>query len=208
MKSQINLLHKQFVPHFEWVCASHFFALIVFTMVLAAGGYGWSFYHLEQRQAAVDKLARQLQTKQQNVDELTTALTERATDPVLEAKFNNLRASTRGRTVLLNHVESLSGLKQRSFSSLFDSLAQSSSRHLWLTKFNVTVEELNFEGQLSQPKALPVWISQLSDTEFFKGQEFGDASLERKQDKLLFSLNSNANSSTDPTQQVSSNDVE
>jgi len=190
MKSQINLLHQEFTPKFEWVCASHFVAAIISTILLCSGVYGLTHYQLLEKEQQVALIKQDIKRQQNSIQELTLALTERDSDPLLASKLASFTEQTRTRVMLLNHIKSLSALKQRSFSALFDSLAQSNSNELWLTDFLVTPEELNIEGLIARPRALPVWISELSQTDFFKGQQFNVASVEREQDELVFKLNS------------------
>jgi Tfp pilus assembly protein PilN len=190
VKSQINLLHKDFVPKFEWVCAQHFFGLIVLVLVLCAGTFGLVSYYHHTKEAEVAQIKREIAQQQTSIEELTEALTSRVTDPELENKLDTFAEQTRSRGLLLKHIRNLSELKQRSFSVLFDSLAKSSSSKLWLTNFLVKPNELNIEGQLSNPRALPLWISALSKTDFFKGQEFNLATVEREDSVLSFQLKS------------------
>ncbi len=193
MKSSINLLAPEFKPRFEWVCASHLTFLVVFTLIFSGITYAGSYYIHDIKLNEVDAIQARISAEQNTIDELTTALTSRSTDPLLESKLANFIALTQSRSVLLKQIKGLSSLKQRSFSVLFDSFAQAHSPELWLTEFEVSPSEMNIGGQISRPKALPMWISQLSETDYFKGQQFDDASVEREQNVLLFKLNSSVN---------------
>lgn len=190
MKSQINLLHSEFVPKFTWVCAQHFVGIIVLSTLLCAGGYGAANYMYQQKEQEVAGIQKLVTKQQQSIEEITNALTNRLSDPAMQNELNMLTAQSSSRDLLLNHIRNLSALKQRSFSALFDSLAQSSSSQLWLTHFLITPEELNLEGGISTPRALPLWISELSKTDFFAGQEFSVASVDRNDKGLTFTLNS------------------
>lgn len=190
MKSQINLLSDEFIPKFEWVCSEHFIGAIVGVILLCSGVYGFSVYRHQQITVEVASLKKDIARQQVSIDELTLALTTRVADPLLESKLAHFSQQTRSRGQLLNHIRNLSVLKQRSFSVLFDSLAQSSSSQLWLTHFMVTENELNIEGEIATPSALPLWISELSKTNFFKGQAFNLANVEREDERLVFQLNS------------------
>ncbi|MFT6267468.1 MAG: Tfp pilus assembly protein PilN [Alphaproteobacteria bacterium] len=190
MKSQINLLHNEFTPKFEWVCANHFIGMIVAVISLCLGTYGLTGYYHQQKEEQVAAIKVEIKQQQKSIEELTKALTDRVINPSLQNKLVSFTEQTRTRGLLLNHIRDLSALRQRSFSVLFDSLAQSSSSELWLTHFLVTPDILNIEGQIAKPRALPVWISELSKTDFFKGQEFNLASVEREDSGLFFKLNS------------------
>ena len=192
MKSQINLLHSEFKPQFEWICGSHFLGLVMLVCVFSGITYGGIHYWQSVKEEEVAAIKANIKAKQDQMNELTAALTAKSSDPVLENKLKSLIVLTQSRSTLLNQIRSLSELKQRSFSTLFDSFSKAHSDELWLTNFLVTPTELTIKGQIVKPRALPVWISQLSQTEFFAGQEFDNASVERENDVLIFTLNSKA----------------
>jgi len=196
MKSQINLLRSEFKPHFIWICGSHFIALVVFACLLSGLGFGATQYLHSAKAKEVDAVNALIAAEQKNIDELTVALTSRVTDPLLQSKLSNFIALTQSRSQLLDKIQSLSELKQRSFSNLFESFSQAHSNELWLTRFLVTPSELTIQGQISRPNALPKWISQLSNTAFFSGQEFDNTSVNREQDVLIFTLNSSTKAAT------------
>jgi Tfp pilus assembly protein PilN len=202
VKSQINLLHKGFIPKFEWVCGNHFVGLILGVLLLCSGTYGIAGYYHQQKEVQVARIKKEISQQQSSIEELTSALTSRVTDPVLESKLASFTEQTRNRGLLLKHIRNMSELKQRSFSVLFDSLAQSTSSQLWLTHFLVKPNELNIEGHISTPRALPMWISQLSKTDFFKGQEFNLANVDREDSGLIFQLTSVDKSQADALAQA------
>lgn len=190
MKSQINLLHREFKPHFEWICGSHLFGFVIFVCLLSGFSYVGLYYWYSLKSDDAAKVRVHISAEQQTIEELTNALTSRKSDPLLEKKLAYYIDLAKSRSTLLSQIGNLSALKQRSFSALFNSFSQAHSSELWLTNFLVTPTELNIEGQIAKPKALPIWISQLSQTSFFAGQKFDDASVSRNQNILIFSLNS------------------
>lgn len=190
MKNQINLLHKEFKPKFVWVCSEHFLLLIAITLIICIAAYMAGISYKNSHQEKLDGLKQQLASSQVTTDELTGSVEQRISDPVLKNQLESFTKKSQAKSVLVSHVRELSTVKQRSFSSLLDSLAQSSSNDLWLTGFDFKSNNINLHGKLANPNALPKWISQLSDTDFFKGQEFGQASVEKIQDDLTFKLTS------------------
>ncbi len=193
MKNQINLLSDDFKPQFSWICGEHFLILIVLSLLISLLGYTFSVSYLNNQEGKVNELQAKLSAQQSAVAEMTLALENRVTNPALQNQLLSIKEKTKSRSILVNHIRDLSLLKQRSFSSMFDALGQSSSNRLWLTSFEVNSNNLNLAGALSQPKALPVWIKQLSDTAFFKGQEFNLASVSKEQNGLTFTLTSIVN---------------
>jgi Tfp pilus assembly protein PilN len=188
VKSQINLLHQEFRPHFQLVCGAHLISLVVVALTLSSLAYAGLTYlqsDIDSQKAAIKKT---IQKNQQVMEELTDELTSRVPDPILVNKLAELKLKAGERSQLLANLKKLSGLKKRSFSTLFDGLAHAQSNKLWLTEFSVTQDKMNVKGVLTQPNALPSWINNLSSTEFFKGQTFNVASLLRDEGILSFEL--------------------
>lgn len=188
MKSQINLLHEEFIPRFRWITGSHFFSLVLFSVVFCAGFYGYFYLAYESESVIADSIQDDINVRQSTIDDLTNSLTERTTDPVLENRLTSLMAQTKMRNELLNKVKGLSSLEQRTFSNMFTSFAEADVGDIWLTEFTASSEDLSIQGSMSRPKTLPVWLEKLSQTVFFQNQEFDVASLERKDDLLNFEL--------------------
>ncbi|MDT0595659.1 PilN domain-containing protein [Glaciecola petra] len=188
MKSQINLLHEEFIPHFRWITGSHFFALLFFSITLCFSIYGYFYFQYENEYDFAKSIQDDINFRQTTIDDLTKSLSDKTTDPVLEARLSSLIAQTRMRNELLNKVRGLSSLEQRSFSNMFTSFAEADTSDIWLTEFTASSEDLSIQGSISAPKTLPVWLDKLSQTVFFQNQEFDVASLERKGDLLSFEL--------------------
>jgi Tfp pilus assembly protein PilN len=190
MKSRINLYHGEFRPTFEWITGPHLLVTTVLAICLGASVYGGLYYWQQQTQLLANNLNASISQQQRNIDEFTSALKNRAVNPVLSAQLNQLQDSRMSQETLLLRVQDMSQLKQKSFSTLFDALSSSNSGSLWLTSFTVNEADLTIRGSLDKPSALTQWITKLSNTEFFKGQEFDDATLLRENDQLTFELSS------------------
>lgn len=188
MKSQINLLHEEFIPRFRWISGSHFFSLVLFSVVFCVVFYGYFYLAYESESVIAESIQDDINVRQSTIDDLTNSLTERTTDPVLEGRLTSLIAQTKMRNELLNKVKGLSSLEQRTFSNMFTSFAEADVGDIWLTEFTASSEDLSIQGSMSRPKTLPIWLEKLSQTVFFQNQEFDVASLERKDDLLNFEL--------------------
>ncbi|MGB3725785.1 MAG: PilN domain-containing protein [Glaciecola sp.] len=188
MKSQINLLSDEFTPHFELVSLSHLLIFSVLSIFLCGGVYAAVSYQKLSTETEISATNLLLSERQQTIDAMTTELSAKSNDPLLEARLASLKQLTATKASLLANLEDLSGLQQGSFSTMFDSLAQAQSNALWLTEFTVSSGELTIGGELSTPSALPIWIQQLQNTDFFKGQSFNVANVSRNNDTLSFEL--------------------
>lgn len=195
MKARINLYHREFRPTFEWISGSHLIALACISFVLCGMAYAGLLSWQQKVERDAQRIAQNLQQQQQTIDELTNSLQTRLNNPKLAAQLKQITAQISSQEALLMSVKDMGELKQKSFSSLFDALANANSDNLWITAFTLDESELNIIGSIAKPAALTQWIGDLSNTEFFKGQEFYDARVLRKDGELSFELNSSKKSS-------------
>ncbi|WP_371193510.1 PilN domain-containing protein [Glaciecola sp. SC05] len=190
MKARINLYHREFRPTFEWITGSHLLMLVGISVLLTGVVYGGLLSWKQNIQLDADALAQRVKQEQQNINELTDALQARLNNPMLSAQLNNLQLQISSQDTLLLRVKDMGELKQKSFSGLFDALASANSDYVWITNFTLDESDLNIVGSIAKPSALTKWISDLSSTTFFSGQEFSDARVERADGELVFHLNS------------------
>lgn len=188
MKTNINLLHEEFRPKFEWVCGAHLKGIILLVAILCVLVYSGLSYLHGQVSSQVNSITADIVTQQQTIEELSGALSARTTDPLLESKLANLKLLSKEKSSLFANIQNLTTLESKSFSLLFDDLSGVKSQDLWLEQFSVTPKTLSLIGKISKPNALPVWVGELSETQFFSGQTFNLASVERDETGLGFEL--------------------
>lgn len=190
MKSQINLYHKEFHPVFEVYTGQNLVIASVFCALLVGVATGVAHYFKATAQSDLTRVQSSLNRVEREVEELRMELQARTHNPVLKAKLASATQNVETQQVLVSQIQSLSGLKNKSFSGLFDAFASNNKSNLWLTSFTVNENDLTIKGELSQPSALPSWINGLTNTQYFNGQEFSDAIVERNQSALAFELTS------------------
>ncbi|MGQ8366076.1 PilN domain-containing protein [Glaciecola sp. 1036] len=190
MKHQINLYHQEFRPHFEIFNAAHLTFVTLICALLIAIAYAGFSYQLNGQKDQLKATQARYSEVEQEIAGLSTQLAQRTGSPLLKAKLDRFTQDLTQHQLLVNKIQSISDLKNKSFSELFDAFSNSYTNDLWLTSFSVLENDLTIKGQLSNPSALPNWISKLSNTGFFKGQEFADAIVQRTDDILMFRLTS------------------
>ena len=67
-------------------------------------------------------------------------------------------------------------------------LAAQSRSDIWLQSLAVSESMMMLQGQVSQPEAMPQWLTRLAQTPSFSGRTFDSASVIREEDALLFKL--------------------
>ena len=188
MKSSLNLYQAQFRPHFVWMTLSHLSAicLVLVALLVLVSGF------LQQENANVDTQLKKAQTtlnqQQAILDEMSTALAQRTEDPELIATLTSLSSNIQGKEALLARLDELGQQQSNSFSNMLTSLAKIDANNLWLTRIQVVDNDLNMQGVIASPNALPLWIRSLSDTEYFANRTFREAHISRDKQQLVFSL--------------------
>jgi Tfp pilus assembly protein PilN len=190
MKTNINFYHDEFRPRFDWVSGQHLSVLLVLSFVLCGSIYAGLYAWRGSVQADLEQIAQSVQQQQSNIDEFTFALQNRENNPVLSARLRQLQLQILSQENRLKKVQDMGEMKQSSFAELFDALATANSDHVWINNFTVNEEDLIISGSIAKPSALTKWIGDLSKTQFFKGQEFDDALLQREDGELSFQLTS------------------
>ena len=190
MKARINLYQEEFYPHFEWVTGSHLVISTIFAALLSGMGYLALLSWHQDLDKELSLIQENISAEQRNIDEFTNALQTRIGNPVLAAERTQLQKELASQEALLSRVQDLGQMKQSAFSELFNALANADSEHVWISSFIVNERDLTIRGSLAQPSALTRWIGDLSNTAYFKGQEFDDALLLKENDALNFQLTS------------------
>jgi MSHA biogenesis protein MshI len=188
MKSSLNLYQAQFRPHFVWMTLSHLSGIcfVLVALLFLVSGF------LQQENANVDEQLIEVQTtlSQQRaiLDEMSNILAQRTEDPELIATLTSLSSNIQGKETLLARLEELDQQQSNSFSNMLTSLAKIDANNVWLTRIQVIENDLNMQGVISSPNALPLWIRSLSDTEYFANRTFREAHISRDEQQLVFSL--------------------
>jgi len=195
MKSSINLYHKEFQPTFEVYVANNLLAITAFFLLFAAAVTGFVEYKKNEATAELKAAQDTNKRAEKEIAEMTAALAARTGDPALQAKLIQLEQDMDTQRQLVSQIQSLSTLKNKSFSQLFDAFSSSYKPQLWLTSFTVNEGDLTIKGEFSTPKVLPNWIASLNQSSFFSGQEFNEALVERDDDVLVFELTSQIDAS-------------
>jgi len=188
MKTRINLYHKEFHPTFEWISFHHMCALVVISLVISAAAYAGLYAWKDSVEQTTLAQSQAAEKEQALIETLTSGLQSRVDNPQLLSQLENVQFQLAAQRALLSRVQSIGELRQKSFSALFDALANANSDKVWISAFRLDELNINIEGSISEPSALTTWITQLSDTAFFRGLEFDDARLIRKDGLLTFEL--------------------
>ncbi|WP_158965621.1 PilN domain-containing protein [Paraglaciecola sp. L3A3] len=87
--------------------------------------------------------------------------------------------------------------KRTGFADLMIDLAENHQKELWLTRIYMDSTSVTIEGATQDSEYIPMWVNKLSDSSFFRGQEFSDTRIFRDDEGLLnFILTKDADTQT------------
>ncbi len=188
MKHRINLYQDAFQPRLDLLSLSS--VTVALSALLAILLISWAVM-MGMVSSAEDDLAQitaENQRLQTDVNAMQAVLAEREPDPVLTTKVNALKSTLSKQDRLLEELASREVIKNTGFAQIMTDLAAQSRSDIWLQSLAVSESMMMLQGQVSQPEAMPQWLTRLAQTPSFSGRTFDSASVIREEDALLFKL--------------------
>jgi len=192
MNNRINLYRDEFKPQFVWVSAANTMVFGVLALLLMGGTY---FAFWQNQQSAIQELAQirnDIASEERQLSELTTQLTLRQKNPVLLAKLNKQKFRLSTAKDLADKLSNLSKQQEKPFSTALTSFAEVNNSNVWLTSFKVNDKNIQIQGSMNAPGALPLWLKSIGKTSFFNSRDFQAATVFRTDGQLGFKIESKA----------------
>lgn len=188
MKYTINLLPTELRPNLELLTIYTVMVAMVFSTVVMFGVSSYMDHDKRIIAMELDTLRSEINRKTSVLNVINAELENRVEDPLLVQTTVLQEAQLKQKKRLVAELQSRDTLLKHNFADLFEALALKHSSDLWLTSIKVVGGDMAFSGHAAQPSALPQWVAKLSETQYFKGREFNSATLIRKDDQLIFEL--------------------
>lgn len=188
MKYTINLLPTELRPNLELLTIYTVMVAMVFCAVVMFGVSSYMDHDKRIIAMELDTLRSEINRKTSVLNVINAELENRVEDPLLVQTTVLQEAQLKQKKRLVAELQSRDTLLKHNFADLFEALALKHSSDLWLTSIKVVGGDMAFSGHAAQPSALPQWVAKLSETQYFKGREFNSATLIRKDDQLIFEL--------------------
>lgn len=188
MKYTINLLPTELRPNLELLTIYTVMVAMVFSAVVMFGVSSYMDHDKRIIAMELDTLRSEINRKTSVLNVINAELENRVEDPLLVQTTVLQETQLKQKKRLVAELQSRDTLLKHNFADLFEALALKHSSDLWLTSIKVVGGDMAFTGYAAQPSALPQWVAKLSETQYFKGREFNSATLNRKDDQLIFEL--------------------
>lgn len=192
MNSRINLYRDEFKPQFVWVSATNAMVFSIFTLLIMGGIFFGVWQSQQSRTQELAQIQSEIAFKDSQLAEITNQLTRRQKNPVLLAQLDTQKFRLSTAKDLADKLSNLSKLQEKPFSTALTSFAEVSNSSVWLTSFKINEKNIEIQGNISEPGALPSWLKSIGKTSFFNNRDFRAATVFRTEGQLGFKIESKA----------------
>jgi Tfp pilus assembly protein PilN len=189
MKNRVNLFTDEFKP--KRILITLGFAGVIWSVAAMVIAISTFFAYSTWRTSAdaAEPFASSYDEKQSMIRVLTDARDNRLNDETLMLQIDTLQKQLRARVLLINELEKKEQLKNQGFSSLLHDLAANHQDGVWLKRIRVSEQQLQLMGGTANAAAVPHWIKNLKQADYFTGKKFAGATMYRDElDVLQFEI--------------------
>jgi glutamate synthase domain-containing protein 2 len=151
-------------------------------LMLFAGGMVLQY----QKQQSAQQLAiqqQQLVTQQQEVELYQQALTQRQPSADLVKQYQTAERSVQQKQQLLSYLAVQQQQASQFYSPVLAHLQKIDMPTLWLTQFTLQQQQSSFDGITMRPDSVPLWLEDLRQLAYFRGQRFSQVNMQQVPDR-------------------------
>jgi hypothetical protein len=172
MTQQINLYQAQFRPVSDPIGASRLVGIVLASLLVLGGTWGWSSWQLAQVRKEAAQAGSLLEARRAELAELARAAGARRIDAGLEQELARAEALHRARTELMALLESGALGTPGGFSGQMRALARQSAAGLWLTGFDLSAGQVELQGRALSAELVPAYLRRLGSEQSMEGISF------------------------------------
>lgn len=174
MQQQINLYQPAAASRDEPFSARMMFIIIIMTSVLMLAFYGLLFMQENNLQAEISALNVQLEQTAITVEKLEMTISSVTDAKKEQQQLKRLKHVFASKQHALNDLSTMVKGNNRGMSAYFSALARKNIKAIWFTQINIYSggQQIVLDGQTSDEKFIPNFISSLKDEPAFKGINF------------------------------------
>lgn len=148
----------------------------------------------DSKKSELALLQQQVAAQAQQLTQLQQTIGNRQPSAVLVKQHTELTQIIAQKQKLLRFVQGEQLKTSVQYSPVFRYLASIDPQGFWLDSFSLNANSSQFSGYVTEAELLPLWLTQLSGTAFFKGHTFSQFEIkqEEKVEALAFKVTSSA----------------
>lgn len=183
MKQQVNLYQARLYTVKQPLSLSRLvftWAALVLMMLLL----GFVLQQKQQRQLSqLNTQQQQLDLQLQEVALFQQALTQRQPSAQLAKQLHATEQSVLQKQRLLSYLTLQQQQASQFYSPILLHLQQIDQQDIWLTGFELQQQRSNFRGIALRPDRVPLWLEDLRQLGYFRGQHFNQVQMQQVPDK-------------------------
>ncbi|MGO4892100.1 PilN domain-containing protein [Flavobacterium sp. W21_SRS_FM6] len=185
MKTTVNLYSSEFHPKLQLLSLPLALSVWLILSLVLLGIYLFDYFKHDELKATLSKIEQQQKEQAIVLKSMQTEFASIKADEKLNQLVDEQQRNLVFRKQLLRDVLGQEDLKSKTFSTLMLDLANHHQTGVWLTHILIDGYDVKLAGSATESSLVPSWLSGLSATEYFKGQQFSEARLFRDAEQTL-----------------------
>lgn len=193
-KFDINLLSAELLPEQRLITLKRVVSIWVLVFAVMVSASVVTGYQKDSLVAESKRLGSQHRQLENQSERLKERVTNRTTDPALEAELSSLKLIMRNKQALHGRLTDPNQTYVAGFANSMTDLANFHHKDISLTQVIIKPEHMQFSGLARRPEAVPVWLSGFEKSSLLSGQEFKQMKLEEDEQRVThFTISSDVN---------------
>ncbi|MDO6695522.1 PilN domain-containing protein [Aliiglaciecola sp. 3_MG-2023] len=185
MKTRINFYREDFKSKIILLNLNFLLVLATLSIICIVIAWFWASNSLGDAEKQTESLLFQIAQKKDLSKSLIEAKDTRTQNVAIVADVEKHQQELVMKRTILDELDSRQTQRSQGYSSLMIDLAENHNANLWLTNILVYERHIYLEGAASDSKALPQWLSQLNQANYFINTDFAGARMYRNEDQQL-----------------------
>lgn len=188
MKQSINLYQPILFPVKHTYTLSRLLLALTGLIVLTVVVWGGLSFKLTAIQQKIVTEEQRVGQQQQSVDVYQQVIQQRKPDAAVVKRFEQAKAEVVKLQQLQQYLTQRQQQSGQFYSPVLQHLDVINLPSLWLTSFQLQQDRTEFAGIALQPVNVTIWLEQLRQLDYFKGQHFSQMTLAQIPDETAVSF--------------------
>lgn len=172
MKTRINFYQKSIKVRRDPVPFKGMLTLWLGTLLVVTTT--WLFYLYEEHNSKqlLSQSQAYLKQTQQQLSVIKQRLAEKQNKTHLVDELQTLQQEILHKQQVFDYLANTSTQTNTDYADIMHDLAAFHEPNIWLNQIKFDGQKVTFKGHTQQSKFLPIWLSNLKQSSFFRGKEF------------------------------------
>ena len=189
-KTRVNLYLPSMRPVKEKLPLSLMVVCWVGALFLVGVGSLYVYFEQSKLNELLSQSSLELNASKTELTQLQARHADYKPSPQLMTQLDRLTQELNGKRFLSQHLKGNVGPDQQRYSQVMVDMGRYHDARLWLTKMRFDEQGVFLKGFATEATAVPQWLNQLQDSQFFSGKSFALMNLKDKSNQVIaFEIN-------------------